>query len=428
MLERRFIREQTQSVRQALQARRNSFDLDAFLDLDNRERDLRSRAETLKAQRNQISERIGQKKSQGEEAQAELQQAKELGEQIKASDQELEGLQKAIQGELLRIPNIPNASVPVGADASANTEVRQWGQPPELSFSPKTHWELGEALGMLDFERAAKIAGARFVVYKNAGARLERALIQFMLDTNIREGKYTEIIPPLLVNQNAMQGTGQLPNLEADMFKLHDDPLYLIPTAEVPVTNLHREETLHFAQLPIKYVAYTPCFRREAGSYGKDTKGIVRQHQFNKVELVKITDPASSYSELEALVKDAEKLLQYLELHYRVILLSTGDLSFAAAKCYDLEVWHAGSRRYWEVSSCSNFEDFQARRANIRYKDQQGKSHFCHTLNGSALATSRLLPAIMENCQQPDGSIQIPEVLIPYVNGKKRINSQGELE
>jgi seryl-tRNA synthetase len=336
-------------------------------------------------------------------------------------------LETQLAEDMLRIPNIPHASVPRGANESANVEIRAWGKKPELAFTPKPHWELGETLGMLDTARAAKITGARFVVYRHLGARLERAIIQFMLDMQTQKAGYMEIFPPLLVNRDSMIGTGQLPKLEMDMFKTKDEDLFLIPTAEVPVTNLHRQETLAHEQLPIKYAAYTPCFRREAGSYGKDTKGIVRQHQFNKVELVKITHPAESYSELELLVKDAEAILQSLNLHYRVVLLSTGDMSFACAKGYDLEVWHAGGNRYWEVSSCSNFEDFQARRANIRFKDTDGKVKFCHTLNGSGLATSRLLPAIMENYQTEDGGITIPEALVPYLGNKRRITPAGEL-
>jgi seryl-tRNA synthetase len=428
MLDRKLLREHPEIVRQALSDRRSAFDFEGLLALDARYRELVNQVERLKAQRNQATELIKQKKMKGEDAAAEMAASREVGEEIKRISADLDEADKKFAYQLLLVPNIPHPSVPRGPNAEANVEVRRWGQPPQMNFQPKPHWELGEQLQMLDTQRATKIAGARFVVYRGAGARLERALIQFMLDTDTLEGGYTEIFPPLMVNRDAMIGTGQLPNLESDMFKLQDVDYYLIPTAEVPVTNLHREEILPREALPVKYAAYTPCFRREAGSYGKDTRGIVRQHQFNKVELVKLTDPESSYAELEKLVNDAEKLLQRLGLHYRVLLLSTGDLSFSAAKCYDLEVWHAGTNRFWEVSSCSNFEDFQARRANIRFKDTDGKVKFCHTLNGSALATSRLLPAIMENCQQADGSILIPEVLVPYVGGKKKINSQGQFE
>jgi seryl-tRNA synthetase len=428
MLDRKFIRENPDLVRQALRDRRSTVDLDAILEKEGRKRELTTQIEKLKAERNLVSESVGKKKAQKLEATAEIEASRLLGDKIKALTEQWDELETALLAELLRVPNLPHASIPRGADAEANQEVRRWGAPPAQDFQPRPHWELGEQLGILDFERATKITGARFVVYKGAGARLERALIQFMLDTDTQEGGYVEIFPPLMVNRASMQGTGQLPNLENDMFRIRDEDLFLIPTAEVPVTNLHRDETLKLQELPVKYAAYTPCFRKEAGSYGKDTKGIVRQHQFNKVELVKITTPETSYDELEALVGDAEKLLQRLGLHYRVMMLSTGDISFAAAKCYDLEVWHAGVGRFWEVSSCSNFEDFQARRANIRYKDQENKTRFCHTLNGSGLATSRLLPAIMENYQQADGSIAIPEVLQPYLGNKKKIGKDGKFE
>lgn len=428
MLDRKVLREHPEIVRRALADRRSKYDLDALLSLDARYRELVNKSEKLKAQRNQATELIKQKKMKSEDASAEMAASREIGEEIKSLAAELDEADRKFAYDQLLIPNIPHASVPCGEDASANVEVRRWGAPPAPAFAPKPHWELGERMQILDSARATKITGARFVVYRGAGARLERALIQFMLDTDTLEGGYMEIFPPLMVNRASMIGTGQLPNLEEDMFKLRDDEFYLIPTAEVPVTNLHRDETIPREMLPVKYAAYTPCFRREAGSYGKDTRGIVRQHQFNKVELVKIAEPETSYDELEKLVADAEKLLQRLGLHYRVMLLSTGDLSFSAAKCYDLEVWHAGTQRFWEVSSCSNFEDFQARRANIRYKDADGKLRFCHTLNGSGLATSRLLPAILENYQQADGSVVIPDALVPYVGGKKKITPQGQFE
>jgi seryl-tRNA synthetase len=428
MLDRKLLRENPEVVRQALLDRHSAIQLDPILEKENRKRELMTQVEKLKAERNQVSEAVGKKKAKREDAAAEIEASRVLGEKIKSLGDDLDVLEIELNAVMLRIPNIPHASVPRGAGSEENVEVRRWGSAPILEFSPKPHWELGEQLGILDFERATKISGARFVVYRGAGARLERALIQFMLDTDTQEGGYTEIIPPLMVNQASMQGTGQFPNLVNDMFRVQDEDLYLIPTAEVPVTNLHRDEILKYSELPIKYAAYTPCFRKEAGSYGKDTKGIVRQHQFNKVELVKITNPETSYAELESLVGDAEKLLQRLGLHYRVMLLCSGDLSFSAAKCYDLEVWHAGVNRFWEVSSCSNFEDFQARRAGIRFKDKENKTRLCHTLNGSGLATSRLLPAIMENYQQPDGSILIPEVLQPYVGGKKKIGKDGNFE
>jgi len=428
MLDRKFVRENPEQIRQMLSDRCVEIDFDAVLEREAKWRELTTRVEKLKAHRNEVSEQIAVKKKKKEDAAADIAAMRAVGEQIKQITRSLNELEAALNEDMLRIPNMPHVSVPRGPDESANQEVRQWGTKPVFNFEPKPHWELGEALGMLDAGRAAKITGARFVVYRGAGARLERALIQFMLDRHTEKAGYTEIFPPLLVNRGAMIGTGQLPNLEKDMFRTQDEEFFLIPTAEVPVTNLHSQETLPKDQLPIKYAAYTPCFRREAGSYGKDTKGIVRQHQFNKVELVKITHPDQSYAELETLVQDAEAVLQQLNLHYRVVVLSTGDMSFASAKGYDLEVWHAGANRYWEVSSCSNFEDFQARRANIRFKDEDGKIRFCHTLNGSGLATSRLLPAIMENYQTADGGITIPAVLVPYLGGKKRITPAGRLE
>jgi seryl-tRNA synthetase len=426
VLDRRFFREQPDLIRQMLQDRNISLDLSGILEKETKRREVLTLNEKLKAQRNQASEGIASKKKQGENADQEIGAMRAVGEDIKRLDGQLRELDEAIDADLLQIPNLPDPSVPRGKDASANQEVRRWGEAPVFSFRPRPHWILGEALGMLDEARAAKISGARFVVYRDIGARLERALIQFMLETQRKAG-YIEIIPPLLVNRAAMVGTGQLPKLENDMFRTAGEEMFLIPTAEVPVTNLHREEVIPAEQLPIRYVSYTPCFRREAGSYGKDTKGIVRQHQFNKVELVKITRPESSYQELESLVKDAERILQLLELHYRVMLLSTGDMSFASAKSYDLEVWHAGVQRFWEVSSCSIFEAFQARRMNTRFKDRDGKVQYCHTMNGSGLATSRLLPAIMENYQTEEGGIQIPKALRPYLEGKAYITPAGQL-
>ncbi len=426
MLDRKLIREQPDLIRRMLRDRHLELDLQPLLDLETRRLEITNQVEKLKAERNQANEHIAQKKKQKADIGGDILAMRKLGETIKQMDGQLKEVESGLQAALLSIPNLPHESVPRGADESANQEVRRWGMRPEFAFTPKPHWELGDVLGMLDTERAAKISGARFVVYRNTGARLERALIQFMLDTQTQEAGYMEIFPPLLVNRDAMIGTGQLPKLENDMFRTAEDDFFLIPTAEVPVTNLHCQEVLQQGLLPIKYAAYTPCFRREAGTYGKDTKGIVRQHQFNKVELVKITHPDNSYAELESLVLDAENILQKLNLHYRVKALSTGDMSFASAKGYDLEVWHPGGGRYWEVSSCSNFEAFQARRANIRFKDSEGRTRFCHTLNGSGLATSRLLPAIMENYQTAEGGIEIPEVLIPYVNGKRKITPQGE--
>ena len=427
MLDRKRIREDTDTIRCMLADRAYAFDLDGFLALEQRERQLRGEIERHQAERNRVSQDVGGKKARGEDAAAQIETARVLNERLQALAAEHASLAADVEAQLLRIPNLPDGSVPKGPDESANVEIRRWGEPVRHAFSPKAHWDLAESLGMLDFSRAAKMTGARFVVYRGVGARLERALIQYMLDVNTREGGYLEIFPPLLVNRQSMVGTGQLPKLEEDMFRTRDEDLFLIPTAEVPVTNLHRDEILPAETLPRCYTAYTPCFRREAGSYGKDTKGIIRQHQFNKVEVVKITSPETSEAEHEKLVNDAEKILQRLGLPYRVMLLATGDLSFAGAKCYDLEVWHAGVGRFWEVSSCSNFTDFQARRANIRMRDAGGKPRFCHTLNGSALATSRLLPALLENGQQADGSVVLPEVLSPYLEGRRRIQPDGTL-
>lgn len=428
MLDRKLFREQPEVIKTALVNRRANLNLDSILAKDQLWRELTTKVEKIKAERNQASQTIAALKKEGKDAQSIIESTRSMGDEIKNLAQQIGEIEAELEQIFLTVPNLPHESVPVGADSQANVEVRQHGRPPELGFTPKPHWEIGEALGLLDFERATKITGARFVVYVGAGAAMERALVQMMLDVQTLEHGYKEIFPPLLVNRQAMIGTGQLPKLENDMFRTAEEDYFLIPTAEVPVTNLHSQEILGDAQLPIKYAAYTPCFRREAGSYGKDTKGIVRMHQFNKVELVKITHPDQSYNELELLVHDAESILQRLELHYRVIVLSTGDMSFAAAKGYDLEVWHAGVGRYWEVSSCSNFEAFQARRANIRFRDKEGKVQFCHTLNGSGLATSRLLPAILENYQTPEGEVRIPEALQPYLRGKTKINLRGELE
>lgn len=406
--------------------RNNSLDLSALLEKESERRELLTRCERLKAQRNKSSEGIAVKKQRGENPDQEISAMRAVSDEIKRLDNQLREIDDAIDAYLLQIPNLPEAVVPRGKDASANKEIRRWGEAPVFAFQPQPHWVIGERLGMLDEARATKISGARFVIYRDTGARLERAIIQFMLDMQ-REAGYLEVIPPLLVNRSAMIGTGQLPKLENDMFKTSDEEYFLIPTAEVPVTNMHREEVIPAEQLPLRYVAYTPCFRKEAGSYGKDTQGIVRQHQFNKVELVKITTPDSSYQELENLVVDAERILHRLELHYRVVLLSTGDMSFASAKSYDLEVWHSGVQRFWEVSSCSNFEAFQARRMNMRFKDQEGKVQYCHTLNGSGLATSRLLPAIMECYQTEEGGMRIPTALQPYLRGAKYINPAGQL-
>jgi seryl-tRNA synthetase len=353
---------------------------------------------------------------------------KAIGERIKAIEDELRAVEEPLTDLNLRIPNLPHASVPEGKDASSNSEARRWGSPPTLTAPAKSHFELGEALGILDFDRAAKITGARFAVLTGTGARLERALINYMLDLHTTEHGYREVLPPLLVNRSSMTATGQLPKFEEDLFRLRDEDYFLIPTAEVPVTNLHRDETLNENALPVRYTAYTPCFRREAGSYGKDTRGLIRLHQFNKVELVAFAKPEHSYEELERLTGHAEAILQGLGLHYRVVALCSGDMGFSAAKTYDIEVWLPSQNQYREISSCSNFEGFQARRASIRYKSAAGKkdtkTEFVHTLNGSGLAVGRTLVAILENYQQPDGSVTIPEVLRPYMGGLERIRKE----
>ncbi len=389
-----------------------------FLALDEEWRKLTVQTDELKARRNSASEQIARLKKEKQDAGALLGEMKTLSEKIKA----LEGEQKAVEEKLsaaaLQIPNLPHMSVPVGIDTRDNLEVRAWGDKRKFDFKPLPHDEIGKNLAILDFEAAAKLSGSRFVVYRGVGAALERALINFMLDLHVKENGYTEVITPVMVKPAAMQGTGQLPKFEEELFKCRDDDLYLIPTAEVPVTNLHREEVLPAGSLPKKYVAYTVCFRREAGSYGKDVKGIIRQHQFNKIELVKFTEPERSYAELEALTRDAEKVLQKLGLPYRVVELCTGDLGFSAAKTYDLEVWFPSENQYREISSCSNFEAFQARRAAIRYRpEKEAKPEYVHTLNGSGVAVGRCFAAILENYQQKDGSVVIPEALRPYLNG-----------
>jgi seryl-tRNA synthetase len=349
-------------------------------------------------------------------------EVEEVSEGIRTGEGPLSEIEERFERFMLTVPNLPEASVPLGRSADENREVRRWEDPPQFDFPAKNHWDIGEELGILDFTRAAKLAGARFALYKDAGARLERALINFMLELHTQEHGYREVLPPFLVNRDAMTGTGQLPKFEEDLFRTAESDLFLIPTAEVPVTNIHREELLSRDQLPIYYVAYTPCFRREAGSHGQDVRGLIRQHQFNKVELVKFTESEVSYDELEKLVNDAETVLQRLQLPYRVVELCTGDLGFAAAKTYDLEVWLPGQSAYREISSCSNFEDFQARRAQIRYrKEAKGKPIFVHTLNGSGLAVGRTLIAVLENYQQKDGSVVVPEVLRPYMGGLDRI-------
>ncbi len=426
MLDIRLIREKPDWVKARLATRGGEYPVDRILELDAERRRLIAEVDGLRHERKTLSEEIGHLKRQGEEAPELVARVKEIGERLKALEErlrEIEGEQKRL---LLEIPNLPHESVPLGEDETKNQVVKRWGDLPEFDFEPRPHWEIGVRLGILNFEQAAKITGSRFVVYHGAGALLERALINFMLDLHTRKHGYREVLPPFIVNENTLIGTGQLPKFKEDLFKLEDWDYYLIPTAEVPVTNLHRDEILPEEVLPLYYTAYTPCFRSEAGAHGRDTRGIIRQHQFNKVELVKITSPESSYEELESLLLDAEEVLQLLGLPYRVVLLCTGDLGFSAAKTYDIEVWAPGQKRFVEISSCSNCEDFQARRANIRYRPKGGgKPRFVHTLNGSGVAVGRTVMAILENYQQADGSVVIPEVLRPYMGGLERLESRA---
>ncbi len=403
--------------------RGSDLDLSAFERLDEERRALLRFLEDLRHQRNQASEEIAVRKKRGDDAAELIAGMKRVSSDIKEKEGRLTGIQEQLEALLYELPNIPHPSVPVGRDEDDNTLVRTWGETAERDFEALSHWEIGERLGILDFPRAAKIAGARFALYRGAGARLERALINFMLEIHTGEHGYTEVLPPFMVNADSMTGTGQLPKFEDDLFKIQGWNFYLIPTAEVPVTNIHREEILSEEDLPIRYVAYTPCFRSEAGSHGKDTRGLIRQHQFNKVELVKFARPEESWEELESLTRDAEEILQRLELPYRVVTLCTGDLGFSASKTYDLEVWLPGQNVYREISSCSNFCDFQARRAGIRFK-RKGASGtvLAHTLNGSGLAVGRTLVAILENYQQPDGSVNIPVALQPFMGGMERID------
>ena len=422
MLDVKFLREDLTRVKARLATRGTEIDWDEFVSIDQQRRDALARIEKLKERKNRLSGEIGKVKKSGGDATVLMREVEEVSATIRKGEEPLAEIEARFENFMLTVPNLPEASVPVGRSAAENREVRRWGDPPQFDFPAKNHWDIGEELGILDFTRAAKIAGARFALYKDAGARLERALINFMLDLHTQKHGYREVLPPFLVNRDAMTGTGQLPKFEEDLFRVSEPDFFLIPTAEVPVTNIHREEILEREQLPILYVAYTPCFRREAGSYGQDVRGLIRQHQFNKVELVKFTEPEHSYEELEKLVADAETVLQQLRLPYRVVKLCTGDLGFAAAKTYDLEVWLPGQSAFREISSCSNFEDFQARRAQIRYrKEAKGKPIFVHTLNGSGLAVGRTLVAVLENYQQKDGSVVIPEALRPYMGGIDRI-------
>jgi seryl-tRNA synthetase len=421
MLDLAFVRDNLPAVEEMLRRRgQDSAVLASFRETDEKRRQFITQSETLKAQRNRASEEIARLKKAGQDASAQMSETKKLREQGDALEKQASDIDQELRNLLAGIPNMPHSSVPLGHSADDNKEVRKWGTPPEFSFTPKPHWELGEQLGVLDMERATKLSGARFAVYWDMGARMERALANFMLDLHTREHGYTEVLPPYMVNSDSMYGTGQLPKFADDLFRVEKRDLWLIPTAEVPLTNLYRDETIDAARLPLSITAYTPCFRSEAGSYGKDVRGIIRQHQFQKVELVKFTRPEDSYAQHDQLTHNAEMVLQKLGLHYRVVLLCTGDMGAASAKTYDLEVWLPGQQLYREISSCSNFEAYQARRANIRYRPQGSKrSEYVHTLNGSGLAVGRTWLAILENYQQADGSVIIPEALRSYMGTDK---------
>ncbi|MEC0234106.1 serine--tRNA ligase [Paenibacillus kribbensis] len=419
MLDIKILRNELGRVEKALQNRGKSLDLiKGFTDLDVSRRELLQESEALKNRRNVVSGEVAKLKKNKENADDLIAEMRQVSDRIKELDEQVRELEVQIDEQVMSIPNIPNDTVPVGASEEDNVEIRRWSEPCEFSFTPKAHWELAQNLDILDFEAAAKVTGSRFTFYKGLGARLERALINFMMDLHSSEHGYEEMLPPYIVNRDSLYGTGQLPKFEEDLFKLRDTEYYLIPTAEVPVTNYHREEIMNAEQLPKYYVAYSSCFRSEAGSAGRDTRGLIRQHQFNKVEMLKLVHPDTSYEELEKMTNDAERVLQLLGLPYRVLALCTGDMGFTSAKTYDLEVWLPESGMYREISSCSNTEDFQARRANIRFRpDSKAKPEFVHTLNGSGLAVGRTVAAILENYQQEDGSIVVPEVLRPYMRG-----------
>jgi len=417
MVDPKIIREKMDVIQKSLEKRGIEFDLASLIKIDNERRALIQETEKLKKEKNDLSEEIARLKKKGMPSDKKIEHLRELGQIIDEREQHLKIVEKNWEDMLLLMPNIPHSSVPAGKTDHDNQVVRVWGNKPAFDFMPLAHWELGEKLDILDFKRAAKIAGSRFTLYKSSGALMERALINFMLDLHTRNHGYTEVLPPFMVNRETMTGTGQLPKFEDELFKINDTDYFLIPTAEVPVTNIHSNEILKEEELPLKYVSYTPCFRKEAGAHGKDTRGLTRQHQFNKVELVKFAHPEHSYEELESLLLDAEDILKTLKIHYRVSLLCTGDLGFSASKTYDIEVWLPGQNIYREISSCSNFESFQARRAKIRYRTHTGKTEFVHTLNGSGLAVGRTVMAIMENYQTKDGSIIIPEALRPYMGG-----------
>lgn len=420
MLDIKFVRNNPDQVKAALEKRGNAVFQDKFLQLEEDRRKKLFDVEQLKNRRNVVSEEIGRLKKSGEEAEDLVIEMRQVSQTIKQIDEEIKGIDEQLEYTMLTIPNMPHESVPAGQDETANITVRMWGEPRSFEFEPKAHWDIGEALEILDFERASKVTGARFTFYKGLGARLERALISFMLDLHTEQHGYTEILPPYMVHRDSMVGTGQLPKFEEEAFKIMGTEYFLIPTAEVPVTNLYRGEILEGEKLPVYHCAFSACFRAEAGAHGRDTRGLIRQHQFNKVELVKFVKPEDSYDELEKLVANAEKVLQLLELPYRTVLLCAGDLGFSSAKTYDLEVYLPSYNTYREISSCSNFEDYQARRASIRFRrDAKAKLEFVHTLNGSGLAIGRTVAAILENYQQPDGSVEIPKVLRPYMGVDK---------
>lgn len=415
MLDIKLLRNEPEKIKEALKNRANDLDIEPAIELDAKRREILAEVEQMKAKQNEITKQIPAMKKAGENTDAIFAEMKELSGEIKELDAQVAEIDEKLRDFMLRIPNIPSDKSPIGTDDSDNVEVRRWSEPRNFDFEAKPHWDIGTNLDILDFDRGAKVAGTRFTVYKGLGARLERSVIQYFLNTHTENG-YTEIFPPYMVNRASMTGTGQLPKFEEDAFKVANNGYFLIPTAEVPVTNLHRDEILDGAKLPVKYCAYSACFRAEAGSAGRDTRGLIRQHQFNKVELVKFAKPEESYQELESLTNDAEKLLQGLGIPYRVVCLSTGDLGFSSACTYDIEVWMPSYGRYVEISSCSNFEDYQARRANIRYKDgPKDKAQFVHTLNGSGLAVGRTVAAILENFQNADGTVTVPEVLRQYM-------------
>lgn len=422
MLDLKFIRENSEKVREAAKNKGEKVDVDLLLSLDEKRRTLLLQADKLKHQRNVVSDKIAHMKKEKQDPGEQIEKMRKVAEQIDALDEKLRESEAEINDLILTIPNIPHPSVPIGMDEDSNVVLRSWGETPRFDFEPRPHWELGQILGILDLPKAAKVAGSGFLVLTGKGARLQRALINFMLDLHTHKHKYKEILPPYMANRASMTGTGQLPKLEYDMYLCEKDDLFLIPTAEVPVTNLHREETLKEDDLPVYYAAYSACFRREAGAYGKDTRGMIRVHQFDKVEMVKFVKPENSYDELESLLKDAEEVLQLLNLPYRVRVLCTGDLSFAAAKCYDIEAWCPGLGNYQEVSSCSNFEDFQARRMLLRFRPKGGgKLQYVHTLNGSGVALPRTMIALLENYQTEKGTVVVPEVLRPYMEGMEVI-------